>query len=345
MEHAISSFKDTLERFLHSPFAFQAISLAFFLFFVSGFRPYIGNELFTDVYESRVEFPLAETGFLRNAVDIDSTSIREVVVNEDGEEVVTVKQIAREKTIFYTVRSGDNISKIAHKFGLKVSTLLWANDLTAKESLPLGEELKIPPSDGVFYAVKKADTLGRIAKIHSVDLNVILNANGLNKNSILAIGKELFIPAAKKIYIPTTVVKNKPVSKPKTAKGIGTIGYKFIRPSKGVITQGYHKGHYALDIASKLNTPIYAAAAGKVIKSSNGWNYGFGKRVIVDHGDGVETLYAHLNSRKVSVGDSVEAGQLIGLMGNTGNVYGPTGIHLHFELRIRGRKVNPWNYF
>jgi Membrane proteins related to metalloendopeptidases len=111
------------------------------------------------------------------------------------------------------------------------------------------------------------------------------------------------------------------------------------------LTQGFHRKHFAIDIANKLDTPIYAAAGGKIVESADGWNYGFGKYIIIDHGNEIQTVYAHLNKRKVEVGAEIQAGQLIGLMGNTGNVFGPTGIHLHFELRIRGRKVDPRNYF
>jgi len=339
---------------MHSPFALQAVSLGFLIFFLTSFRPsaFIGGQEFFDdaLRGARQNFPLSETGFLRNTSNINTLSNREVIIDETGAEVVKVVPQQRQKTVSYTVRSGDNISKIAHKFNLRVSTLLWANDLTARESLAIGQELTIPPMDGVFYAIKKGDTLSDIAKLHDISLRSVQSYNGLGDGSVLSVGKELFIPQAKKIYVPTRVAKtgssasSKSTSKPSTG-GIGSIGYKFIRPSRGVITQGYHRGHFALDIASKLNTPIYAAAAGKVIKSVNGWNYGYGKHVIVDHGDGVQTLYSHLNSRKIDTGSWVEAGQLIGLMGNTGNVYGPTGIHLHFELRIRGRKVNPLNYF
>lgn len=120
--------------------------------------------------------------------------------------------------------------------------------------------------------------------------------------------------------------------------------FTIVPPTRGILTQSYHRDHRALDYENRLNTPIYAAAAGEVIVSQDGWNYGYGNYVIIDHGNDHQTLYAHLNKRRVEVGDTVTSGQIIGNMGNTGRVFGPTGIHLHFELKVDGWKVDPKKY-
>lgn len=288
----------------------------------------------------REEYQIVESGFLHNNVGVNTAGLREVLVEDDeGNLVRKLQRRDRDESILYVVRSGDTISRVAHKFGLKVSTLLWANNLTVKEALHVGKKLKVPPVDGVFYKIQAGDTLGEVAKAHGVDNTQVMAFNeGTNIRS-LKIGQELFLPGATKKFIP---------QKPTLAgRGsyLGAIGYRLRRPTRGVLTQGFHRGHYAIDIANKLNSPIYAAADGLVTKAEHGWNYGFGKYIVVDHGNGVETLYAHNNVLKTEVGDRVKAGELIALMGNTGNVWGPTGIHLHFELHIRGRKVNPGNYF
>lgn len=109
----------------------------------------------------------------------------------------------------------------------------------------------------------------------------------------------------------------------------------------GIITNGYKAGHYALDIADRSKPPIWAARDGVVITAEYGWNGGYGNYIIIDHGDGFSTLYAHNEELYVAVGESVTKGQVISKMGNTGRVYGATGIHLHYECVSDGVKINP----
>ena len=118
-----------------------------------------------------------------------------------------------------------------------------------------------------------------------------------------------------------------------------------IFPTKGKITQGYHAGHYAIDIGDPTRPGVWAADGGKILKVGSGWSGGYGNHVIIDHGNGIQTLYAHLQKVYVTAGEAVEQGQVIGQMGNTGRVYGKTGIHLHFEVRVNGVKKYPGNYW
>jgi len=348
-----------LWRALNSPFGFQLMCLTFLCFFLLSFRPPYVQDLqpfgHVGLQGTQNLVRILEPGFLENSVGVNTAGLRETLVeNADGQKVIRRK---RENTVFYTIKGGDNVSKIAHKFGLTVATVLWSNDLSAVDHLQPGEKLKIPPVDGVYYKVQANDTLGEVAKAHSVEAAKITAYNPI-KNSVLKVDQSIFIPGAQRVYIEakpayvaTTPARNtvrrnyQPVASTNTGS-IGSLGYKLIRPTRGVLTQGYRRGHYAIDIASKLNTPIYAAAGGTVkLASAGAWNYGYGNYIIIDHGNGVETLYSHNNVLKVSQGQYVKAGQLVALMGNTGRVFGRTGIHLHFELRIRGRKVNPYNYF
>ncbi len=348
-------------RFIHSLFLLQLLSLTFLMFILLSFKPpvYYHAENFNTLsfVNTQEQLRVLEPGFLENSVGVNTAGLRSVVSeDEDGKKVVLNR---RDKTIDYNIKSGDNVWKIAHKFGLKVQTILWANDLNAKQTLTVGNTLKIPPIDGIFYKVKARETLSEIVKKHGADTKKVLAYNNI-KNNVVKIGQDVFIPNVQRIYIaekpkPHYVAKkyNKytkgisPYRKySKSSKSLGNLGIKLIRPTQGVLTQGFHRGHYALDIASARNTPIYASAGGTVrIATYSGWNYGFGRYIVITHGNGVETLYAHNNVVKVKVGQTVKAGQLIALMGNTGNVRGRTGIHVHFELRIRGRKVNPYNYF
>jgi len=114
-------------------------------------------------------------------------------------------------------------------------------------------------------------------------------------------------------------------------------------PTVGQVTQGYHRGHYAIDLADRSKPPIWAAADGVVEVAQGGWNGGYGQYIIIDHGNGYKTLYAHNDEIYVVPGETVSKGQVISKMGNTGRVYGVTGIHLHYECRLDGQKINPYN--
>ncbi len=348
--------KEAVNRILNSPFGLQLTILTFFIFFITSFRPpYFWNgQVFDEVLfiDNSTAFEILEPGFLENTIGVNTAGMEKIIVeNEDGTMTEKIIPKKRDKEISYIVKVGDNLSNIAHRFGVKVSTVLWANGLTIKSSITPQQKIRIPPTDGVYYKVKKGETLSEIAQIHEIELSKVQAYNHIQNK--VKVGQEIFLPEAKRIFVqeqkPTAKTKKQSIINKYVSTNnvkIGALGYHFRRPTKGVITQGYHNGHFALDIANAKNTPIYAAADGIVIKESHsGWNYGYGRFIVIDHGNGVETLYAHNNVTKVDVGDHVKKGQLISLMGNTGRVFGRTGIHLHFEVRINGRKVNPNNYF
>jgi murein DD-endopeptidase MepM/ murein hydrolase activator NlpD len=115
----------------------------------------------------------------------------------------------------------------------------------------------------------------------------------------------------------------------------------FSWPAAGEISQAYWGGHPAIDIAGRTGAPVRAADGGFVTLAGGGWNGGYGNHVIIDHGNGFATLYAHLNTVIVRAGENVSAGQQIGTLGNTGNSTGP---HLHFEIRWQGGARNPYNF-
>ena len=101
---------------------------------------------------------------------------------------------------------------------------------------------------------------------------------------------------------------------------------------------GEYKNHGGTDIGASYGTAIYAADSGTVVRSSDGWNGGWGNYVMIDHGNGMQTLYAHMSSRAVSVGQTVSRGQTIGYVGSTGMSTGP---HLHFEMYVNGSRIDP----
>lgn len=255
----------------------------------------------------------------------------------------------------HTVESGEVLSVIAEKYGVKAETIMWENNLANANSLRVGQKLLVPPVNGVSYDVGSGETLEKIAAKYQIPVEAIVAQNGLS-DTTLAKGQDLFLPGAKPIK-PVVVA-----SSGSSARSVGSsrvrqvdaanstdapaIGKVFIFPTRGKITQGYHAGHYAYDIADRSKPAVWAAGAGTVVKSSVGtWGGGYGNHVIIDHGDGVETLYAHMDTVSVNAGDVVEQGQVIGIMGNTGRVYGVTGIHLHWEVHQNGKKLNPGNFY
>ncbi len=264
----------------------------------------------------------------------DITISRDALLPESGvlgtsADIVEIPQ--SDQISLYVVRAGDTLSGIAEMYDVSVNTIVWANDLARGAALREGQELTILPINGLRHTVQKGETLASIAKKFGGDEKEILQFNDLGAETRLAVGQVIMIPGGE---LPVTKTPSKtPV---KGASGPTYAGY-YIRPiNGGVKTQGLH-GYNAVDLASRVGTPVLASAAGRVIVSrQGGWNGGYGNYVVIEHGNGTQTLYAHLNDTIVSTGTRVEQGEVIGHLGNTGRSTGP---HLHFE--IRGAK-NPF---
>lgn len=258
----------------------------------------------------------------------------------------------RSQNITYIVDAGDTLSGIAYQFGVSVATILWENNLGVRAVLQPGNKLIIPPTTGLYHTVKRGDNLSKIAKLYDAKVEDIVKFNRLKEDGTdLKIGERVMVPDGVKpaeqavARAPRTTQSFNVVARPQASSQMpSTRG--FVWPSAGrVVTQYYGWKHHAMDIAGGgMGTAIYATKAGTVITSQCGWNGGYGCYVALDHGGGVRSLYAHNSRLLVSVGDWVEAGQTIALMGNTGNVRGVTGIHLHFEIVINGNRVNPLGY-
>lgn len=227
----------------------------------------------------------------------------------------------------YVVREGDTLNGIAKLFGVSPNTILWANDLSVRSTLQVGQTLTILPVTGVRYTVKKGDTLSSIAKRYGADATEIANFNGIE--GALAAGSDLIIPdgeiAAQAQAAPRGTARAQ--SPGGTA---AQVGY-YLRPiAGGVKTQGIH-GYNGVDIAAAAGTPILASASGRVIVAKqSGWNGGYGNYLVIQHENGSQTLYAHNANIIVYAGEDVVQGQVIAYMGATGR---STGSHVHFEIR------------
>ncbi|MDD3066934.1 MAG: M23 family metallopeptidase [Candidatus Gracilibacteria bacterium] len=263
--------------------------------------------------------------------------------------------------IAYTIEAGDNLYDISHRFGVSAETIIWENNISNPASLKPGTELKILPVSGITHTVQKGDTLAKLAKKYGVDEAVLAKQNKIENGELVADAK-IIIPGGKKIvaapvarYIASASGKGSYTSytAPKSIDGAiisengagDKDGRWMIKPTSGNYTTYFKSGHWAVDIANRAKPAIMAAADGTVVKSQCGWNGGYGCVIVIDHGDGYQTLYGHMSKLVAGVGDAVTKGQQIGVMGNTGRVYGATGIHLHFEVIVNGKKKNPIAFY
>lgn len=254
-----------------------------------------------------------------------------------------VPERPRETLETYTVQAGDTILGIAGKYGLQPETILWANPSIEQnpDRISIGDQIKVLPVNGVLHVVKAGDTLSSLAAKYKVTAEAIVGykSNQLsNAAAALVVGAEIVVPGGQKQIVAQQVVTSYSGPVPTgAAKGSGA----FLWPTSGSITQKYWSGHAAIDIGSWTGAPVKASDGGYVVEAGRGWSSGYGNHVVVDHGNGFRTLYAHLNSIFVSPGESVSKGQQIGTVGNTGNSTGP---HLHFEVLYQGVRRNPYSY-
>ena len=264
----------------------------------------------------------------------------------------------------YDVQEGDTLFGIAEKYGLEPETVLWGNYdvlLDDPHTLRPGQKLSILPVDGTLYKWNEGDGLNGVAKFFGVTAEDIINWPGNNLDPAtdptspgIASGTPLVIPGGHRQLV-TWSAPRITRSNPGVAKilGAGACGAlydgavgtgSFVWPTSSHYLSGfdYSSVHPGIDIAGRSGDAIGAADNGVVVYA--GWNdWGYGLVVVIDHGNGWQTLYAHLSQVNVSCGASVYQGSTtVGLMGCTGNCSGP---HLHFEMMNDSYgKVNPWNF-
>lgn len=274
----------------------------------------------------------------------------------------------RMEVVIYTVQTGDTLFGIAEKFGLKPETLLWGNTLTLGDNphkLSPGQELNILPVDGTYHRWSEGDGLNGVAKFFGVTPEDITSfpGNHLNVETLgdlsrpnIEPGTWLIIPGGKRSFVSWSLPPGGiPRENPGVAKGFGAgvceaqaegvIGTgAFIWPAPNHRITGFNwspdTNHSGVDIDGDLGQPVYAADSGVIVYA--GWNnWGYGNVVVINHGNGWQSLYAHLDTVAVGCGQSIFQGGVIGTIGSTGNSTGP---HLHFEMMVNGVKVNPNDY-
>lgn len=284
----------------------------------------------------------------------------------------------RTQTENYTVQSGDTVATIARRFGVNVGTIVWANNLSRSAAIKPGDTLRIPATSGVFHTVKRGETLGQLAKLYKVEITAITQTNG--NLQTLTPGQEILIPGASPITttvavsspastrttaasspvradIPISKIKNKAVdvyqelrvgeadvrAKPedKTETAVKSTTKLLWPTDLRVINQYWNTwSHTGIDIDGDYANATYASADGVV--EAAGWNNsGYGLMIVINHENGIKTRYAHHSKLFVKVGETVKRGQVIGMVGTTGR---STGTHLHYEVIVNGKRVNPLAY-
>ncbi len=269
----------------------------------------------------------------------------------------------RIEVLNYEVKVGDTLFGIAELYGLRPQTLLWGNYSVLQDnphSLRPDQNLNILPVDGTYYEWHAGDGLEAIATYFGVSAQDLIDWPGNNLSQVLDLnnppiepGTWLVIPGGEREFVtwsaPRITRSNPAVASIAGPGACGSIydgpigeGY-FIWPTVANYLSGndYTDYHSGIDIAGSMGNAIYAAASGVVVYA--GWNnYGYGYMVVLDHGDGWQTLYAHMNQVNVVCGQAAFQGNVIGGVGSSGN---STGSHLHFEMQsdVYGR-VNPFGF-
>lgn len=242
----------------------------------------------------------------------------------------------------YEVKRGDSLWRIAQIYKVDMQALAAANNLNLNSILKIGQVLQIPVESGpsppgpCLHLVQPGQTIWRIAQLYGVSIETILQANGMNDPSSMRLGQHLVIPGGGKA---TNRVASNAVAT-ESQRQLARMSW----PIMGVITSRYgsRRGrdtHHGIDIAANLGDPIRAARGGRVVFA--GWRPVYGRTVIIDHGDGICTLYAHASKLLVTQDDWVKAGEVIANVGTSGYTTGP---HLHFEVYEGERTVNPLSW-
>lgn len=264
----------------------------------------------------------------KTTIDDEATeNMKRAFMLSDATSYTPERDSKKVKIYHYTVRPGDSVSELAHKFGVSMHTIGGGSKkITNMDELWPGTKLVIPSKDGILKKMKKGQSLAMIANKYKVPLQRILRLNDFDDPDNIPVGSHIFLPDVK----PPNVF------------------FGMMWPIRSRITSGYgwrihpilrrRLFHDGIDLAVRYSR-IRAAKSGKVVFS--GRMGGYGKVVILSHPGHFKTLYAHNSRLYVRVGQYVRQGQWLARSGNTGRSTGP---HLHFEVWKHGRHVNPLSY-
>lgn len=274
---------------------------------------------------------------------------------------------ARTEIVSYTVQVGDNLFSIAERFNLRPETVLWSNRYVLGDDphfIYPGQELLISPVDGTLHRWSAGEGLNGVAEYYQVTPDVIVNFAG-NHLAVETLGDYTSpnIPPGTMLVVPggkgeftdwrtPRITREEPATAINVGPGactgsydgvVGTLNFRW--PVEDHILSGYDYApsvnHLGIDLRGEMGDPVKAVDNGVVVYA--GWNdWGYGNMVVVDHGFGWQSLYAHLATVDVICGQEVYVGDVLGGVGDTGAA---DGVHLHFELRSdEYGRVNPWDF-
>ncbi|MCL4424356.1 MAG: peptidoglycan DD-metalloendopeptidase family protein [Firmicutes bacterium] len=273
------------------------------------------------------------------------------------EEAIRILLRGTDKVVIHTVQRGQSLWSIATSNRMTVDDLKKANPELNSEVLQIGQKLNLVVPEPYLTLVsseKRTFTVNIPYSSEVIEDNTLWPWQQVVQQYGVYGKKEVTVEIKRQNgqEISREILQEKILSEPTTevrVQGTKQIPQRgtgqYVWPTVGQITSGFGwrpgEFHYGVDIAAPTGTPILAADSGTVVRAE--WYAGYGKMIVIDHGGGkVKTVYGHLSVILVDVGDTVEKGELIGKVGNTGRSTGP---HLHFEIRIDGNPVNPLNYY
>jgi murein DD-endopeptidase MepM/ murein hydrolase activator NlpD len=233
------------------------------------------------------------------------------------------------RLVEYTIRPGDTLWEIAGRFGVDPDSIISANVFTNVHAIMPGDTILVPNLRGIFVHVAEEDTILKYASAYKVPPDFIMEVNDL-RTSRLVPGQKLFLPGVRFQHMERAYALGEAFAKPVRGRLTSRFGY---RVDPFTRRKALHTG---VDLASPAGTKVHAAQGGSVVFA--GERYGYGKTVIIAHRFGYNTLYGHLGSIRVGRGQQVSGGEVIGTVGNTGRSTGP---HLHFEIWLKNRKIDP----
>jgi len=329
---------------------FAAFMVSVLIFVIVQFFKPDQSTLITPVESASFE---TNTNLAANLPVFESSDSNEALLRYANPRTI-IPTRARKDVIIYTIQSGDSVFGISQQFNITPETILWANKDTLNDDphmISIGLELRIPPVNGVYYQWKEGDTIESVASFLKVDKDAILDwtPNKIDRtNPVIEVNSFVMVPGGQREFqqwvVPTFArgpagVNNSIPGACSTGEG-GAYGTgTFIWPTGNTFISGndFWSGHLAIDIGAVTGQTVYASDSGVVVYAG-GISGGYGNMVMIDHGNGYATLYAHLSAISVRCGQSVYQGGAIGAAGSTGNSTGP---HLHFEVRYFGGFINP----
>lgn len=254
----------------------------------------------------------------------------------ENPQMATIISDRRDRIIEHTVLSGETVSTIAEKFGITADTIRWQNKLV-KDKLVEGQVLQILPESGVAHKVAPGDTVFSIAKRYGTEPQAVVdfpfNTFSNDETFELAVGQIIIVPDGKPPKEAPQALARRRTPDAGTVTALGVFAW----PTYGDISQKFSWYHKGVDIANRGAPDVLAADSGEVSYAGCVAG-GYGCHVIVDHGNGSKTLYAHLQQVYVQSAQRIARGNALGRMGSTGR---STGTHLHFEIIENGARLNP----